>query len=154
MRGEDVGERKCLLFCAETPPHAWGRHGGKVFLPLGNGNTPTCVGKTSQGYEVGTWRQKHPHMRGEDIPRQKASTFFGETPPHAWGRPGRNPKHAIGVGNTPPCVGKTSLIAMRRKGMAETPPHAWGRLRQSGGDTRKSRNTPTCVGKTGLLPSL
>ena len=30
------------------------------------GNTPTCVGKTSSDYESGALTRKHPHVRGED----------------------------------------------------------------------------------------
>ena len=52
---------------AETPPRAWGR----LVRPAGKdqhgGNTPTCVGKTGLLLEVQRLREKHPHVRGEDL---------------------------------------------------------------------------------------
>ena len=49
-------------------------------------NTPTCVGKTRQHPKDDGKHQKHPHMRGEDLPTSRPLSCNMETPPHAWGR--------------------------------------------------------------------
>ena len=92
-----------------------------------------------------------------------------ETPPHAWGRRGKNWSEAIQNRNTPTCVGKTPSplpvavllqkhphmrgedLVVRRVRVAdvETPPHAWGRRNWFDCTATALRNTPTCVGKTG-----
>ena len=45
-RGEDLNVGPEADAPEETPPRAWGRHGGTVNLMGGPGNTPTGVGKT------------------------------------------------------------------------------------------------------------
>ena len=91
-----------------------------------------------------------------------------ETPPRAWGRPGRLRLAGAAVGNTPTSVGKTtrpcSCASRARKhphergedfpafssfsSPAETPPRAWGRPFVSTPEQQYLRNTPTSVGKT------
>ena len=86
MRGEDSWAREDALPQAETPPHAWGRQ-KRVFGFIAAGrNTPTCVGKTATLSGMNRDAQKHPHMRGEDLPSLKRQRKRLETPPHAWGR--------------------------------------------------------------------
>ena len=65
-RGEDPVTRRINWRIRETPPHAWGRHGVDRLAILSEGNTPTRVGKTSQGMESANAWWKHPHTRGED----------------------------------------------------------------------------------------
>ncbi len=147
VRGEDKTIRGRTFAWWETPPRAWGRHLWQELIPLRQGNTPTCVGKTS-GIAAAVRRQgKHPHVRGEDSPRTTKNSSPLETPPRAWGRPfiailiGRSTR------NTPTCVGKTGFIFFRRRAnqkhphvrgedylsvkagdfLVETPPRAWGR---------------------------
>ena len=68
-------------------------------------NTPTCVGKTIFTGNKVLIRQKHPHVRGEDLARSHAALQNG--------------------GNTPTCVGKTSLAAEGPTG-DEKHPHVRG----------------------------
>lgn len=107
VRGEDflcLPPRKPAM---ETPPRVWGRH-LLAHTPDGSGgNTPTCVGKTGKDPRCLRYTKKHPHVRGEDgecRPRHRAP---GETPPRAWGRPGKKYMRSPGLRNTPTCVGKT-----------------------------------------------
>ena len=46
MRGEDVLRLPVKAIIIETPPHAWGRRERELPCGVGDGNTPTCVGKT------------------------------------------------------------------------------------------------------------
>ncbi len=153
----------------ETPPRAWGRpyimtdEAGRIR------NTPTCVGKTSDGLPSASQYKKHPHVRGEDavavIPHRAAV----ETPPRAWGRLPHDFLRFLDRRNTPTCVGKTGYGSATRDASekhphvrgednkilkkawksVETPPRAWGRLEKAAKETCAKRNTPTCVGKTG-----
>jgi len=89
MRGEDHFTTGRNLLGTETPPHAWGR---PYMLP--------CIALSGE---------KHPHMRGEDRVLPYQSVVWMETPPHAWGRRAVPIKGGRNLGNTPTCVGKTSL---------------------------------------------
>ena len=71
------------------------------------GNTPTCVGKTEVEKGSTPSRQKHPHVRGEDLAPINTSLSSLETPPRAWGRLPNVDKSALLARNTPTCVGKT-----------------------------------------------
>ena len=67
VRGED-----CILFWdaaypKETPPRTWGRPCFSTTRAQRLRNTPTCVGKTRHPRKAGMCRQKHPHVRGEDL---------------------------------------------------------------------------------------
>ena len=112
-----------------------------------SGNTPTSVGKTLGLLDGFTDTRKHPHERGEDIPRPYRRLPVLETPPRAWGR--RWWQGVLGsLGrNTPTSVGKTPSRRNTRWALwkhphergedtafnagltqvAETPPRAWGR---------------------------
>ena len=48
VRGEDTGNQRPMTTRRETPPRAWGRLAPRCRAAIINGNTPTCVGKTSQ----------------------------------------------------------------------------------------------------------
>ena len=153
---------------AETPPRAWGRLKHVDDVDRADGNTPTCVGKTSLSHRVPHSWQKHPHVRGEDNGLCHGRTSYTETPPRAWGRPQCPGLSQKDRGNTPTCVGKTERRARqgyaRRKHphvrgedmpllpaltrAAETPPRAWGRPSPVFPAPACPGNTPTCVGKT------
>ena len=68
VRGEDAQAALAAMRKVETPPRAWGRltHGSR--LCHADGNTPTCVGKTVPFRDITVVHQKHPHVRGEDLP--------------------------------------------------------------------------------------
>ena len=112
----------------ETPPRAWGRHFELCRIPVHDGNTPTCVGKTNHAATSVFLNQKHPHVRGEDPPICHLSRRSSR--------------------NTPTCVGKTALTVIFNVPNLETPPRAWGRLSLSTRANSSHGNTPTCVGKT------
>ena len=135
-------------------------------------NTPTCVGKTQKYMRCPTFREKHPHVRGEDLRPLVSYCWLAETPPRAWGRHRKGQTTKYGRGNTPTCVGKTirnscgtttrqkhphvrgedgGLVAAGDVGK-ETPPRAWGRPCGVTLTMHLIRNTPTCVGKTAYTP--
>ncbi len=107
-RGEDSRHRSCGEPLAETPPRAWGRRPIRgVHIKAGR-NTPTGVGKTNARDGANTGLRKHPHGRGEDGLRRARHVLSAETPPRAWGRPGRRDHEPVRHGNTPTGVGKTA----------------------------------------------
>ena len=152
VRGEDGLRRTGGQSRTETPPRAWGRRGSAL---------------------VGPRRPKHPHVRGEDQNTTNMAMCQGETPPRAWGRRILRPRKGAFLGNTPTCVGKTSLLSskmeIRQKHPhvrgeddtvnkvlqqpIETPPRAWGRHAKEDIEKLEDRNTPTCVGKTSIIPA-
>ena len=148
MRGEDKRTFLRRLPLLETPPRAWGRHALYFKRRASFGNTPTCVGKTSASVKVSISTWKHPHVRGEDFNKLAGTVSDVETPPRAWGRPHQRISTRVCTGNTPTCVGKTSV---HFGGDEEHGKHPHVR----GEDNKRStflsdsiRNTPTCVGKT------
>ena len=178
VRGEDPAAIKEVEVITETPPRAWGRHPRYSIQTTGSRNTPTCVGKTSVKAPKSYVREKHPHVRGEDISWIFTIACSSETPPRAWGRRGGVNGISGKSRNTPTCVGKTKIptaVATAFKkhphvrgedsfsppaGIlnAETPPRAWGRPMKESKKKYSCRNTPTCVGKTkaawgGEIPS-
>ena len=86
VRGEDLGKDEAPEVAAETPPRAWGRPAWEQLAASGDGNTPTCVGKTARGHPSGQSAGKHPHVRGEDCAQSSGMAMPMETPPRAWGR--------------------------------------------------------------------
>ena len=177
MRGEDVFKTANVFQPFGSPPHAWGRLCDHIQSNLVHRFTPTCVGKT--------WRKRssthlvsvHPHMRGEDAPKQGPKQGPPGSPPHAWGRPGAGGSNNYSLRFTPTCVGKTTIeiddqppisvhphmrgedvsVGLCKTEVNGSPPHAWGRRNEGGQLAQPHRFTPTCVGKTarvaGTMPS-
>ena len=85
-RGEDNVSMLPSARTIETPPRAWGRQGMSEVARQAGGNTPTGVGKTGPLRKLPTCSGKHPHGRGEDGLKDRASRNKVETPPRAWGR--------------------------------------------------------------------
>ncbi len=147
VRGEDARSEDARACSPETPPRAWGRHVHRFGGLAHKGNTPTCVGKTAFFRVLVPSRQKHPHVRGEDLVHFIQRYIPEETPPRAWGRLSMTPSMRKKLRNTPTCVGKTQMsiatylntgkhphvrgedhIAdISRYQCLETPPRAWGR---------------------------
>ena len=168
VRGEDLSRWPGRCQKIETPPRAWGRPIVVMPSPHPVRNTPTCVGKTTQGRSLVTVSWKHPHVRGEDSQLQAGLSSRSETPPRAWGRPVGGAILVLAAGNTPTCVGKTAATRVPKyhsrkhphvrgedacgfHGTAlsiETPPRAWGRPLNILVAVIQHGNTPTCVGKT------
>ena len=113
VRGEDVQLVKDKDTDRETPPRAWGRQAAMGGTPFSHRNTPTCVGKTRRKGGFERLLGKHPHVRGEDFSWHEDGEGRTETPPRARGR--QPPQHSgrLEVRNTPTCVGKTNLLALR-----------------------------------------
>ena len=147
-RGEDMFRPSLPDRRGETPPRTWGRL--EVYNDLNSdlGNTPTHVGKTILCRKMCRHCKKHPHARGEDLPKKPRPSRTLETPPRTWGRLEELFKPHRYKGNTPTHVGKTvselqALCPVRKH------PHARGE--DSLYPSRvlsKKRNTPTHVGKT------
>ena len=168
VRGEDPPSVRSNGRWWETPPRAWGRRTARRATIPAWRNTPTCVGKTFVLAEPSRWRQKHPHVRGEDIIPSCVNINNLETPPRAWGRLHITSIGNIKIRNTPTCVGKTGTRTTGRRSARkhphvrgedrrrtteaqpspETPPRAWGRPAVVSSPAIFFRNTPTCVGKT------
>ena len=85
-RGEDPLACVRTLALQETPPRAWGRLVQIRNLSTEQRNTPTGVGKTTIIVRCVFRSQKHPHGRGEDLPKLVTFWVLTETPPRAWGR--------------------------------------------------------------------
>ena len=167
-RGEDLSDALKLAYQQETPPRAWGRRVERQVGEHYAGNTPTGVGKTSRRCRCPHSGRKHPHGRGEDPCWRRWSGRCPETPPRAWGRPGRPWRRELPSRNTPTGVGKTiggrrnrrtwlkhphgrgedRPLAMRSMLRKETPPRAWGRPVLLDVVQTALGNTPTGVGKT------
>ena len=91
----------------EIPPLAWGKHvGSRPGIPV-DGNTPTCVGKTSKMTRPTSCIRKYPHLRGENFKDDQTNKLHPEIPPLAWGKHLKRNKTLADFGNTPTCVGKT-----------------------------------------------
>ena len=137
----------CLRIVGETPPQAWGRRKPAYIGNACTGNTPTGVGKTVIAATTIAVNEKHPHRRGEDDLTETLQNLISETPPQAWGRPGKRHADVLADRNTPTGVGKTTRIQQQRHrsekhphrrgedsmpsdtlpSVTETPPQAWGR---------------------------
>ena len=111
VRGEDREWLKQRDRNLETPPRAWGRPSKLYAFFLSARNTPTCVGKTTTRAHWKLVEEKHPHVRGEDLPSPPSRRANAETPPRAWGRLTRPKSYGNKERNTPTCVGKTSAVA-------------------------------------------
>ena len=127
VRGEDARHAHGRKTAAETPPRAWGRRQKEELSVSRVGNTPTCVGKTTNLLQGSRATEKHPHVRGEDSRAKALKSLPSETPPRAWGRPRRRCGYCDLQRNTPTCVGKTAPAFSITVEREETPPRAWGR---------------------------
>ena len=87
VRGEDAFPASHYGSDQETPPRAWGRPRQSFASANDDRNTPTCVGKTRLLTDPHRSPEKHPHVRGEDLPVFRLRPLALETPPRAWGRP-------------------------------------------------------------------
>ncbi len=138
-----------LHMVKETPPRAWGRPKWNSSPVSILGNTPTGVGKTRYTGRTASVAQKHPHGRGEDLPRQGYCRNIRETPPRAWGRLGSSAPKIVSVRKHPHGRGEDLGDTETPRGGQETPPRAWGRLQRAVSTVDSVGNTPTGVGKTG-----
>ena len=125
MRGEDPELLGGFSAYTETPPHAWGRPETLNAAGIKGRNTPTCVGKTLRKLHTTGVLKKHPHMRGEDLHLPYGAARLPETPPHAWARRCLLTSLLRRDGNTPTCVGKTSLPGLKT-GAIRKHPHMRG----------------------------
>ena len=131
-----------------SPPHAWGRRADTSLCNSPSRFTPTCVGKTIGATLLSTTISVHPHMRGEDTMAYSIDYPLGGSPPHAWGRRGRDVVwHNISSVH-PHMRGEDSSCGRHRLPRCGSPPHAWGRQGPEPPGQDVLRFTPTCVGKT------
>ena len=99
----------------ETSPPAWGKLKKKRRLRAMCRNIPTCVGKTLRAHQHNARKQKHPHLRGENLARVLRLVQVLETSPPAWGKPEMSTSALCHVGNIPTCVGKTTKFTRHRE---------------------------------------
>ncbi len=135
------------------------------------GNTSTCVEKTSSSSGLVTKSRKHIHGRGEDCLHSPVNLKNPETPPRAWRRPVPSSPTVQASGNTSTCVEKTRRRPSRSAGAwkhlhmrgedycgearqcgtAETPPRAWRRPDARPAPKLLPGNTSTYVEKTTIF---
>ncbi len=126
------------------------------------------MGKTRSGFFCPDTLEKHPHVHGEDEFASDDTDPSAETPLRAWGRLSVPFNRFSSSGNTPTCMGKTSIIHSSKRHTwkhphvhgedigtvdygvdgLETPPRAWGRPEWILLLSDRAGNTPTCMGKT------
>ena len=114
-----------------SPPRAWGQHIPLVsqFCPIRF--TPTGVGTTAFFWLIRCARSVHPHGRGDNLNRARATAAFAGSPPRAWGQ----------------------LLAMALPGALHgSPPRAWGQRLGGLQGLVLRRFTPTGVGTTPFPP--
>ena len=84
IRGENASLTLIGVISLETPPHTWRKYHVDPMGPNQTGNTSTYVEKIWRMSYEKHLRQKHLHIRGENM----ISCFFRvvvvETPPHTW----------------------------------------------------------------------
>ena len=90
-----------------SPPHVRERPPVQVYLPVRDGITPACAGKTPSIFPLYESFQDHPRMCGKDKLPNGYGTCYRGSPPHVrerlyWGIP--EPTY---LGITPACAGKT-----------------------------------------------
>ncbi len=169
VRGEDVVGVLYEPPLSGAPPRAWGGLRWQPRPVQPRRSTPTCVGRTPGSAPPPTSSTEHPHVRGEDLSSEVASTGDGGAPPRAWGGPASTRRATAPGRSTPTCVGRTTRGSMAAWSASEhphvrgeeaspvkstsaaggAPPRAWGGLSQSARLPHLSRSTPTCVGRTG-----
>ena len=125
VHGEDLVFIAFNYFSTETPPRAWGRQSLPDEWRTTGRNTPTCMGKTSLNNALKFAKEKHPHVHGEDPVLAFSNNPPPETPPRAWGRPSSRALINSAFGNTPTCMGKTS-ISSKRMHLFQKHPHVHG----------------------------
>jgi hypothetical protein len=86
VRGENLDGLSTISATQETPPRAWGKSQGDAEALEKARNTPTCVGKMPEQYEILDPSRKHPHVRGENATSLGSEVPAAETPPRAWGK--------------------------------------------------------------------
>ena len=167
VRGEERARASDPGLPEGPPPRAWGRAARMAAISMGQGSTPTCVGKRLAVRLTEAEMAVHPHVRGEEGQGAVQVPPARGPPPRAWGRGGARCRNCDRSGSTPTCVGKRQHrppcgsdlgVHPHVRGEEGTstlwlwpawgpPPRAWGRACYLCADTTTQRSTPTCVGK-------
>ena len=152
MRGEDPSSPSPAAGALGSPPHARGRRGLPKNVFVAGRITPACAGKTSCVLRKKSGSPDHPRMRGEDPSGRCGHAVISGSPPHARGRPERQPVPLVVKGITPACAGKTGRGTVREPSAPDHP-------RMRGEDAEKVFDflpepwiTPACAGKTVGFP--
>ena len=109
VRGEDAGFRLAEKPDRETPPRTWRRHKPFRSMSFDTRNTSTYVEKTEQKSRTCANKEKHLHVRGEDLEKSLCRSTSAETPPRTWRRPPARAGRIPRFGNTSTYVEKTRL---------------------------------------------
>ena len=108
IRGESSNQTPLPTFAVESPPHTWGKLEDKVSLILPAGITPTYVGKAFSHTEYQRDPWNYPHIRGENDPLLRSIALTRGSPPHTWGKLGRERAACNGTRITPTYVGNAA----------------------------------------------
>ena len=136
---------------SETPPRTWGRPFSGFTAEAVSGNTPTYVGKTFSASKYEDFREKHPHVRGEDRGRVLTSDEQDRNTPTYVGKTEKSAENPCPVQKHPHVRGEDPTFLVFGSRLKETPPRTWGRPHHLGHEDMKKGNTPTYVGKTGIF---
>jgi len=171
VRGEKWLSVSCFLCLNGSSPRAWGKDIDLDSMDSDLRIIPTCVGKSSKGYEVETDFTDHPHVRGEKGMRNIASCSSFGSSPRAWGKESRYGFHPSPPRIIPTCVGKRQFSGAGLSAMTDHPhvrgeksprkyvrpsiigssPRAWGKVEVACCRDFHGRIIPTCVGKSPLF---
>ena len=152
----------------ETPPLTRGRHSLLTRIGGAPRNTPAYAGKTHSFSFVSLIFEKHPRLRGEDMPLRFEVDPSPETPPLTRGRPA-SVRFLPAIKETPPLTrgrrqrkrngkrrgrkhprlrGEDFCPSRGQSWLKETPPLTRGRHGQILSHGLDTRNTPAYAGKT------
>ena len=107
VRGENAMKMLRVSWATETSPRAWRKlHFMGKWSNTGR-NISTCVEKTEASKAKNKPIQKHLHVRGENLIRQRQRVNREETSPRAWRKQSQSFRYVSKYRNISTCVEKT-----------------------------------------------
>ena len=145
IRGENFFSAFIFPFQTETPPHTWRKFLSRTLDENFLRNTSTYVEKIYKKRRSSSIRQKHLHIRGENLKLDRVPIAVLETPPHTWRKffslldkriIKRNTSTYVEKINPSDCQdrhlwkhlhirGENKVSAATPNAARETPPHTW-----------------------------
>ena len=160
----DMPDAPCSSY--GSPPRAWGQLVGFSACRRRGRFTPTGVGTMARLVARRMALPVHPHGRGDNGRANRGRTYFGGSPPRAWGQSLQSLADRLVARFTPTGVGTIgisapphqrttvhphgrgdNLVAAAAEGVnTGSPPRAWGQSDCGGAVDLGERFTPTGVG--------
>ena len=107
--GEHVSSVRRCVCSIGSPPPVWGTPSSLYNWPYKYGITPTCVGNTYACITSGNRYKDHPHLCGEHVALDHATTAELGSPPPVWGTHWDDENAFWCSRITPTCVGNTVI---------------------------------------------